>query len=70
MATQDEYRRNAADAQRQADRAISEVDRASLLRVAQGWFSLLKKPPQTLEETFDEVLADKGTGQEDTKSQN
>ena len=70
MATQDEYRRNAAEAQRQADRAISEVDRASWLRVAQGWLSLLKKPPQTLEEAFDEVLADKGTGQEDTKSQN
>jgi hypothetical protein len=29
-----------------------------------------EKAPQTLEETFDEVLADKGTGQEDTKSQN
>jgi hypothetical protein len=56
MATQDEYRRNAAEAQRQADRAISEVDRASWLRVAQGWLSLLKKPPRTVEEAFDEVL--------------
>ena len=70
MGTQDEYRRNAAEAQRQADRAIGEVDRASWLRVAQGWLSLLKKPPQILEETFDEALAEKGTGQDDTKSQN
>jgi hypothetical protein len=29
-----------------------------------GWLSLLKKSPQTLEETFDEVLANKGTGQD------
>ena len=70
MGTQDDYRKNAAEAQRQADRAASLVDREAWLRVAQGWLSLLKKPPQTLEETFDEVLADKGTGQEDTKSQN
>jgi hypothetical protein len=68
MRTQDEYRRNATEAQRQADRTISEVDRASWLRVAQGWLSLLKKPPHTLEETFDKVVADKGTGQDDTKS--
>ena len=70
MSTQDDYRKNAAEAQRQADRTVSLVDREAWLRVAQGWLSLLKKPPQTLEETFDEVLADKGTGQEDTKSQN
>jgi hypothetical protein len=70
MSTQDEYRRNAAEAQRQADRAISEIDRASWLRVAQGWLSLLKEPPQTLEKTFDELVADKSTGQDDTKSSN
>jgi hypothetical protein len=70
MGTQDEYRRNADEAQRQADRTVSDADRASWLRVAQGWWILLKKPPRTLEETFDEVLADRGTGQDDTKSQN
>jgi hypothetical protein len=31
---------------------------------------LLKKPPQTLEESFDEALADKGTGQDENKSSN
>lgn len=70
MSTQDECRRNAAEAQRQADRTISEADRASWLRVAQGWLGLLKKPPQTLEETFDKAVVDKGTGQDDTKSSN
>jgi hypothetical protein len=69
MNTQDDYRKNAAEAQRQADRTASLVDREAWLRVAQGWLSLLKKPPQTLEETFDEALADKGTRQDDTKSQ-
>jgi hypothetical protein len=70
MATQDEYLRNATEAQRHADQAISDIERASWLRVAEGWLSLLKKPLQTLEETSDEVLANKGTGQDDTKSSN
>ena len=65
MSTQDDYRKNAAEAQRQADRTVSLVDREAWLRVAQGWLSLLKKPPQTLEETFEEALAE-----DDTKSQN
>jgi hypothetical protein len=65
MSTQDDYRKNAAEAQRQADRTVSLVDREAWLRVAQGWLSLLKKPPQALEETFEEALAE-----DDTKSQN
>ena len=69
MSTQDDYRKNAAEAQRQADRAASLVDREAWLRVAQGWLSLLKKPPQTLEETFDEALRRQGTRPDDTKSQ-
>jgi hypothetical protein len=70
MSTQDDYRRNTAEAQRQADRAISEIDRAAWRRVAQGWLSLLTKRPQTLEEMFDKALADKGTGQDEIKSSN
>jgi hypothetical protein len=53
MATQDEYRRRAAEAQRQADRAIGEVDRASWLRIVQGWMSMVRSRPQTVQETFD-----------------
>jgi hypothetical protein len=34
MGTQDEYRRRAAEAQQQADRSISELDREAWLRVA------------------------------------
>jgi hypothetical protein len=68
-ATQDEYRRRAREAQRQADRAVSEADRASWLRLVQGWLSLLA-PSQNPQESFDRELADKGTGQDETNSQN
>ena len=42
MSTQDDYRKNAAEAQRQADRTVSLVDREAWLRVAQG----LVEPPE------------------------
>ena len=70
MGTQDEYRRRAAEAQQQADRSISELDREAWLRVAQGWLGLLTKPPQTAQESFDQQVADKGTGQDENKSSN
>jgi hypothetical protein len=70
MGTQDEYRRNAAEAQRHADRALTEEDRASWLRLAQGWLSLLPMRMQSAQESFDEQVADKGTGQDESKSSN
>jgi hypothetical protein len=39
---EDYYRREAADAQRHADRARSESDRAAWLRIAQSWLSLIE----------------------------
>jgi hypothetical protein len=39
MDSQDEYRRNAEEAQRQAGRAVSEIDRAAWLQLAQGWLA-------------------------------
>ena len=70
MDSYDEYRRNAAEAQRMADRAVHELDRARWLRLVQGWLSLLPKRPQTAQEAFDDQVADKGTGQEQNQSQN
>jgi hypothetical protein len=70
MGTQDEYRQRAADAQRQTDRTSSEMDREAWLHVAQGWLSLLTKPPQTAQESFNQEVADKGTGQDETKRSN
>ena len=60
----DEYRRNAAEAQGWADKAKSDDDRAAWLRVVQGWLSLIRKPPQTAEEAFEEQLTAQDTHQE------
>jgi len=37
---EEEYLRNAKDAQEWADRAVSEEDRQGWLRIAQGWLNL------------------------------
>jgi hypothetical protein len=67
---QGEYRRNAAEDQRQTHRATNDTDRVAWLRLVQGWLSLLTKHPQMDQQSFDEAVADKGTGQEQSKSQN
>jgi hypothetical protein len=66
----DQYRKKAAQAQLQADRAISDDDRGKWLRLVEGWLSLLPKRPQTAQENFDQEAADKGTGQDENKSSN
>jgi hypothetical protein len=53
MSSDDEYRRQAADAQKQADRARNDDDRESWLRVAQGWLSLIRKPARSAQGFFD-----------------
>jgi hypothetical protein len=65
-----EYRRQAADAERQARSAKNDLDRASWLRIAQGWLSLLRRRPQSDEEAFDAQSKAKGTGQDDSESTN
>jgi len=62
------YRRHAAAAQKEADRARNDLDREAWLRVAQGWLSLLTKPARTAEEAFDQSATVKGTGQDESKS--
>jgi len=52
MDQHDLYRRNAAEAQRQADRAVNEIDRAAWLGLVEGWLSLLPKRPPTAQELF------------------
>jgi hypothetical protein len=70
MDQQNEYRRNAAEAQRQAGRAANEHDRAAWLRLVQGWLSLLEKRPRSAQDAFDEQVSDKGTGQDENDSSN
>ncbi|WP_426613739.1 hypothetical protein [Bradyrhizobium sp. McL0616] len=67
---QDEYRRNAAEAQRQADRAINEPDRAAWLRLVEGWLSLLPKRRRSPQESFEQQLSDEGTGQDENNASN
>jgi hypothetical protein len=46
MGRHDEYRAKAEEAQKQADLAHSEVERAGL-GIVQGWLSLIRKRPQS-----------------------
>ncbi len=66
----EEYRRQATDAEKQARVARNDIDRAAWLRIAQGWLSLLHKRPQSDEEAFDAQSKAKGTGQDDSESSN
>jgi hypothetical protein len=66
----DEYRRHAKEAQNYADRAISDDDRASWLKVAAGWLGMLPRRAATKQETFDQAVHDQGTGQTDSENSN
>jgi hypothetical protein len=67
MDKDDEYRRQAADAQSQADRAISDTDKAAWLRIAQGWLALIRRPKQTEQDSFEANAKTRSTGQDDSK---
>lgn len=64
MDKDDEYRKQAAAAQDWADQTISAVDKASWLRIAQGWLALISRPKQSDQSTFDADTKAQGTGQE------
>jgi hypothetical protein len=68
MNSEDEYRRQAAEAEKQASAAKFDMDREAWLRIAQGWMSLLRKRPQSDEEAFNTQNTAKGTGQDDSES--
>jgi hypothetical protein len=64
MSKDDEYRMQAAEAEKQARFAKSDFDRESWLRIAQGWMSLLRKRPQSEEEAFEVYSAAQRTQDE------
>jgi hypothetical protein len=68
MSRDDDYRRNAAHAQEQADAAKFDGDREGWLRVAQGWLSLIRNRPKTDADQFEEAADAQGTKQETTAS--
>jgi hypothetical protein len=47
MDRDDEYRAKAEEAQKQANLAHNEVDRAAWLRIVQGWLGLIRKRPHS-----------------------
>jgi hypothetical protein len=63
----DYYRRQVADAQDHANRAIRDDDRASWLRIAQSWMALIKGRDRTAKEMFDDASKAQGTGQDVSK---
>jgi len=67
MDKQDEYRRNAEYAQQMAENSSMQEDRASWLRVATGWLSLLPRNKAThgheQSKQFDEHARGLGTRQ-------
>jgi hypothetical protein len=63
----DEYRQQAKDAQGLADRAKNPSDREAWLRIAQSWMGLIRRPPRTAAERFDDKAKGQGTGQEDSQ---
>ena len=67
MNRNDEYRHNAALAQEQADKCISDVDREGWLKVAQGWLSMIRTRPGASEK-FEAAAAEQGTKQENSES--
>jgi hypothetical protein len=68
MSSDDEYRKQAAEAEKQARHTHSDRDRESWLRIAQGWMSLLRRRAQSDEQDFDAESKAKGTGQDDSET--
>jgi hypothetical protein len=68
MTSDDEYRRQALEAQRHADRARNDLDRESWLRIAQGWLGLIRKPKPTAQDAFDAEVAAKRTDDGNTSN--
>ncbi len=48
----DEYRRQGAEAERQAQLAKNDHNREAWLRIAQGWMGLVSKRPQSEADAF------------------
>ena len=53
MSKFEQYRRNAEEAQRQADRAKSDEVRAAWLQLVQGWLAPVPKRDLSREQAFD-----------------
>ena len=68
MSDDDYFRRQAAEAQAQADRSLSGADRASWLRIAQSWLGLIRGQPSA-QESFERDERERGTHQDVSKEE-
>lgn len=66
----EKYRQYAAEAQAQADMAISDRDKASWLKIAQSWLQMLPQRSPTAEERFEADVRERGTGQDRSDASN
>ena len=62
MSTLDEYRRNARECQRMAENAGNSADKASWLRLAASWLSMIKDESKRL------FAAERENGQSERKT--
>jgi hypothetical protein len=67
---EDKYRQYAEEAQALAEKAISERDKASWLKIAQSWLRLLPQRTPTAEERFEVDVRERGTGQDTSDASN
>ena len=63
----DEIRQKAAEAAELADQAMTDADKASWLRLAQSWLTLLNKPQGAAEQRFEDQVLRDGTKQTGSK---
>ena len=61
------YRKMAAEAQSQAERATNPEDKVSWLRLVNSWLGLLPKTARTPSEQFDDQARSDGTHQDVSK---
>jgi hypothetical protein len=67
MSRDNDYQQNAELARQQADRTTSKEDRASWLRIAEGWMSMLSRKKATPDQDFDDATRRQGTRQQGSK---
>ena len=64
MERDDYYRKQAEDAEEQAQRARNPEDKAAWLRIVSSWLNLLPKRARNARERFDEQARSEGTHQD------
>jgi hypothetical protein len=68
MTKSDEYRANAHECQRMADRTVNNAEKVQWLRLAQSWLRMLQRTDTSKADSFRGEEDARGTGQEDSHS--